>query len=107
MKPIWKLVAVSALAVCFAFGFGGSAMADSYMEFRAASAAGHCSCCPSSCGGGTYFGCWNSVDHPSNAVTCIYQGSQGHFNCLSCMVSATPAQAELFPAESSPVQAQP
>ena len=91
MKPVHKLLAVSALAVLFAVGFGGSAPASSY-RVEAVGAVSVCACCPATCSGGTYWGCWSSPDHPSEAVTCIYTSPAGkHFNCVSCLNTATPA----------------
>lgn len=93
MKRIWKLLAISALVAIFAVGFGSSAPADAYLRFEVVGQAGVCACCPQTCGGGTYFGCWSSVDHPDNAVTCIYQTPAGkHFNCLSCLNSTAAAE---------------
>ena len=91
MRPIWKLLAISALVVSFAAGFGRSAPASAYMRFEAVGTSPLCGCCPESCGGGTYFGCWSSVDHPKDAVTCIYQANGKHFNCLSCINDASAA----------------
>jgi hypothetical protein len=96
MKSMGKLFTISALTVFFAFGLGRTAPAASSLKLSTGATAA-CSCCPSTCGGGTYFGCWSSVDHPDNAVTCIYTNSEGkHFNCVSCMRTTTeePATAD-------------
>lgn len=102
MKPIWKLLAVSALTAFFAVGSGNTASTDSYLRYQVAGPSSLCGCCPQSCGGGTYVGCWSSVNHPDNAVTCIYASGSTHFNCLSCMVSASATEAELSPAQELP-----
>lgn len=93
MKSIGKLFTISALTVFFALGLGSTAPAASSMKLYIGATAA-CSCCPSSCGGGTYFGCWSSINHPDDAVTCIYTDSNGnHFNCLSCFRTAAEAPA--------------
>lgn len=94
MRPVQKLLIVSALAVIIAVGLSGPAPAASALV-EVVGAAGVCGCCPATCAGGTYWGCWSSPEHPENGVTCIYLNSQQqHFNCLSCLNTATPATAD-------------
>lgn len=99
MKSVWKLFTISALTLFFAFGLGRTAPAASATKLYTATASA-CSCCPKTCGGGTFWGCWSSPEHPDNAVTCIYQTSTGaHFNCLSCF--RTVAEEPAIPRDAS------
>lgn len=51
-----------------------------------------CGCCPKTCGGGTFIGCYHSISMPPNAVTCSYQDAKGNFfDCVSCLL-ADPAK---------------
>jgi hypothetical protein len=44
-----------------------------------------CGCCPPTCGGGTLIGCFNTIDMPPNAVTCVYSGKVGA--CVNCLLA--------------------
>lgn len=49
-----------------------------------------CGCCPKTCGGGTFIGCYHSISMPPNAVTCSYQDAKGKFfDCVSCFLADT------------------
>lgn len=92
MKSIWKLLALAAVAAIFVPGLAVAHSAS--FEATRVAAAGMCGCCPASCGGGTYYACYNTITMPGNAVTCSYKNSSGgEFDCLSCMSAATPAEA--------------
>ncbi len=81
-NPLPKCLALTVLLLMAAF-VGHAASVDSSHTFLAA---GLCSCCPATCGGGTYYGCYNTVDMPPNAVTCVYKDAAGKlFECVSCL----------------------
>jgi hypothetical protein len=48
-----------------------------------------CGCCPATCGGGTFIGCYHTIAMPPNAVTCVYVDANGKaFDCVSCLLAA-------------------
>jgi len=55
-----------------------------------------CSCCPQTCGGGTFLGCYD-LSTPPGAVTCVYKDAAGNvFDCVSCILDrADPTAATL------------
>jgi len=49
-----------------------------------------CGCCPKTCLGLTFIGCYPHIGMPPNAVTCSYQDATGKFfDCVSCLLADT------------------
>ncbi|HEX4965753.1 MAG TPA: hypothetical protein VF173_33395 [Thermoanaerobaculia bacterium] len=48
-----------------------------------------CGCCPATCLGGTFIGCYHTIAMPPNAVTCVYIKDGKAFDCVSCLLAST------------------
>ncbi|MFL6235807.1 MAG: hypothetical protein ACJ76N_21940 [Thermoanaerobaculia bacterium] len=81
-----KSLAISVLLVMAAFAVGHAATAAS----PALLAVDACGCCPKTCLGGTFIGCYHTIYMPPNAVTCVYRDAAGNaFDCVSCLLAAS------------------
>jgi len=92
-----KSLAISALLVMAVLGVGHAATAAS----PALLAVDACGCCPKTCLGGTFIGCYHTIYMPPNAVTCVYRDANGNaFDCVSCLLAskdpATEALSAIF-----------
>lgn len=87
MNPFRKLVVVLALVTLATLASTSAAFtAPGVVLYQGAAAAGVCACCPATCGGGTFIGCYNTINMPPNAVTCVYADADGNASaCLSCI----------------------
>jgi len=88
-KPTFLCLVVS-LALIVPL-LGASKAAGAAVEkapYGALMAGGVCACCPQTCGGGTFIGCYNTINMPPNAVTCVYSNSGGGPGCVSCLNAA-------------------
>ena len=88
-KPAFMCLVVS-LALIVPL-LGASKAAGAAVEkapYGALMAGGVCACCPQTCGGGTFIGCYNTINMPPNAVTCVYSNSGGGPGCVSCLNAA-------------------
>jgi hypothetical protein len=77
---------MSVLLILASFAVAHAASIDSSHTLMAIDV---CGCCPRTCGGGTLIGCYNTIDMPPNAVTCVYRDAAGNaFECVSCLHKA-------------------
>ena len=92
MNPFKKLAVVLALVALATLASGSTAMTATGATFYSAAAGaagGVCGCCPRTCQGGTFIGCYNTIFMPPNAVTCVYMAADGTaFDCVSCINKA-------------------
>ncbi|HEX6898280.1 MAG TPA: hypothetical protein VF789_01140 [Thermoanaerobaculia bacterium] len=95
MNSFRKLVVVLALvtvAILTSSGAAFTAIGTTYYE--GAAAAGVCACCPAGPPGSVFVGCYNTVNMPPNAVTCVYEDANGNvFAWVSC-INKAPAVAD-------------
>jgi hypothetical protein len=92
-----KSLAISMLLIMAALGVSHAMTAASPVLL----AVDACGCCPKTCLGGTFIGCYHHISMPPNAVTCVYQGADGQpFDCVSCLLAdknpATDALSAIF-----------
>jgi hypothetical protein len=85
-KPTFMCLLVSLVLIVPLLGASKAAgAAVEKAPYGALKAGGVCACCPQTCGGGTFIGCYNTIDMPPNAVTCVYSNSGGGPGCVSCL----------------------
>jgi hypothetical protein len=86
MNPFRKLVVVLALVTVATLASSGAAFtATGTVSYQADTAAGVCDCCPPGPPGTTFLGCYNTVNMPPDAVTCVYEDTDGNaFAYVSC-----------------------
>ena len=89
MNPFRKLLVVLALVTVATLASSGAAFTVSTGMVYASAPAGVCACCPASAPGGTFVGCYNTINMPPNAVTCVYEDANGNvFAYVSCINKA-------------------
>lgn len=90
MNPFRKLAVVLVLVALATLASSSTAITATGATFYSAAAGGGvCGCCPATCQGGTFIGCYNTIFMPPNAVTCVYVGADGKaFDCVSCINKA-------------------
>ncbi|HEY0556168.1 MAG TPA: hypothetical protein VGG20_18085 [Thermoanaerobaculia bacterium] len=86
-KPGFKFLVTSLFLIVALLGAGQAARAAS-APMGLMTAIDVCGCCPVTCGGGTFVGCYNVLGMPPNAVTCVYSNSGGGPGCVSCLLTA-------------------
>lgn len=92
MNSFRKLVVVLALVTVAILASSGAAFTAGTMYYEGAAAAGVCDCCPAGPPGSVYVGCYNTVNMPPNAVTCVYEDANGNvFAWVSCINKAAAA----------------
>ena len=97
MNPFRKLVVVLALVTLATLASTSTAFTSTALVlYEGAAARGVCDCCPATCGGGRFYGCYNTVNMPPDAVTCVYTDAAGNlFSCVSCINRAPVADTDV------------
>lgn len=89
MNSFRKLVVVLALVTVAILASSGAAFTAGTVYYQGAAAAGVCACCPAGPPGSTFVGCYNTINMPPNAVTCMYMDADGNvFSYVSCINKA-------------------